>query len=482
MKKVIHTILIGVVIGVLSIQGYVTLARRWYTPKKVWVTTTGYLNLGNIVSVYGLSPLDTLALTAGTATGMFIGSADAGGEVAILGSDSGTYINGTIEINGCNNLSFYKIKAHDVSGRWFFLENSRDNMKIANCRIDRSNDYQVYLHSGTAYDGTGTYRFDEVTLVNDTFRGCGNANTISTGGAVTKSLYIGYCVFDSTYGANSTGISITDIAFDPIIEYCTFTHINKGGTAHNAVIYACVSHGKIRYCYCHDRQGDFCRLRAYWGDSSALGSLPDTSDLYGNRDDGADKYAFCEVQHRIGSGGGAQDTTTNTDLPNIRTGVFRIMNNTSLHLRDGGYVGWNNSSGGGGSMFDVYDWRRKVIIMNNYAGWLYMDSIPDPDHPPGAYTFNPMYHDGGGSKPVGQPVFGDTVNNVYIVRVSNMGFADSLQMTIKSSSPARARGTSAYSYVFQTDYLGARFGNSWPVGAHQYRVDHLKRRRKTVFK
>lgn len=454
------------ILYIIIFVGFIgAMPKRPYYAAKVWVTTTGYLNLGDIETVYGLVGGDTLALTAGTATGMFLQNVNPTGQIVVLGSDSGTYINGTIEVNSSNSLYFLKIKAHDVTGRWFFLEESKDNITIEKCRIDRSNDYQIYMHSATPYNGTLSTSFDNILIANDTFRGCGNANTISTGGAVTTNLWIHDCWVDSTYGVTSTGFSFTDNIINGLIENNKFTNINLGGTSHNSVIYW-QGWGTIRNNLSNNRQGDFIRCRPYTVDSSATNPLPDTTYVYNNRDCSARKYAFIEMQHKVG------DTTTNTNLPNTRTGILLCLNNTCLNTRTADYTPFLDASGGGAGLADVYDWFRPPIFKNNVCGRAYLDSVPDPYNPPARFTFNYMFHSGGGSKPPAAPVFGDTSNNIYMQVLSNLsanwGGIDSLTMNLVANSPAKSYGTSAYLYKVPTGYRGNSRSPFVDAGADQF--------------
>ncbi len=276
------------------------MPKRPYYAAKIWVTTTGYLNLGDIETVYGLVGGDTLALTAGTATGMF-----------------------------------------------------------EKCRIDRSNDYQIYMHTATPYNGTLSTSFDNILIVNDTFRGCGNANTISTGGAVTTNLWIHNCWVDSTYGATSTGFSFTDNVINGLIENNKFTNTNLGGTSHNALIYW-QGWGTIRNNLSNNRQGDFIRCRPYWVDSSATNPTPDTTYVYNNRDCSARKYAFIEMQHKVG------DTTTNTGLPNTRTGILLCLNNTCLNTRTADYTPFIDASGGGAGLVSAANLQKQPLRTRLY--------------------------------------------------------------------------------------------------------------------
>ncbi len=446
--------------------------------KTVWVGTgSGYLNLGNIQTSLSLVPGDIVKIKSGIYDGCFIQNSRFSDSVWVRGGDSGVVFTGTFESQNCKNIVYHNfvIRLNFAGGtRGFVFEANADTCTLRNVKIERCADYGIYLHDGTGYTSTSLdHRFDNISLIDDTIRAIGNANGISTGGAVTKNLVIRRIVMDSTYGATSSGISITDLSFNILVENCKFTHINLNGVSHNAVMYIEASGGHIRGNYCFDRQGNFCRARAYWGDSSASRPKPDTLWVVNNFDDSARKYAFVEIQHRFNSCncGSAQDTTTNTDLPNIRTGQIVVMNNTVLRGNTSDYFPWVNASGGGSGLVDVYDWIRcPPIIKNNLVARQYMDSIPDPDHINPAFTFNPMFHSGGGSKPSGSPVFGDTSNNIYLHKIVSVGFADSLLGTLTSSSPAKDAGTGAYSYAFNTDISGISRpqGSGWDVGAVEY--------------
>lgn len=454
--KYLYTILI-----LISFIGAIPKSKT-FVPQTIWVGSgSGYLNLGNIQTTYSMVAGDTMRVKAGSYDGFFMNNSRFSDSVYFLGGDSGVYFNGTMEVNNCKSIVFANLKGRDLSsGRWFDFEVNCDSITVRNCRIDRTVDYQVYLH------GTGGNTFDDFIFKSDTFRGCGNANTLSTNGAKTKNIYIGYCWVDSTYGVTSSGFSFTDNIVNGMIENCKFTDINLGGTSHNAVVYW-QGEGTIRNNLCLNRQGDFVRCRPYWVDSSASNPTPDTTYVYNNRDCGARKYAFIEMQHKVG------DTTTNTDLPNTRTGILLCFNNTCLNTRTADYTPFGNSTGGGAGLADVYDWFRPPIFKNNICARAYIDSIPDPNSPPPAYTFNPMFHNGGGTKPVGQPVFGDTSNNIYKnplpdINTSWSG-ADSLIMNLVNTSPARGYGTNTLLYKDPLGYRGnPRKPNSVDAGADQF--------------
>jgi hypothetical protein len=344
-----------------------------------------------------------------------------------------------------------------------------DSCNFQDCNFYKVTDYVWYI-DGTdgSYDGTSATRFNNVNFFYDTVRSVGPAvNVLSTNGSRSVTAYctVRNCWFDSTYGTPSSCLSFTANCIGDTIDRNKFTNINLSGTDHNSVIYF-QGWGVISNNLCNNRQGDFVRDRPYTVDSSATNQLPDTTYVYNNRDCSARKYAFIEMQHKVG------DTSTNTNLPNTRTGILLCVNNTCLNTRTADYTPFINSSGGGAGLADVYDWFRPPIFKNNICGRAYLDSVPDPYNPPARFTFNYMFHSGGGSKPVGQPVFGDTSNNLYVNPLPNLsanwGSNDSLVMNIVSNSPAKSYGTTAYLYLVPTGYRGNTRRPVVDAGADQF--------------
>lgn len=455
--KYFYTILI-----LVGFIGAIPVSKSYWVPKTVWVQTVGFLSLNNIQTSFSLVPGDTVRFTAGTADGFYIENSRFADSVFLIGSDSGTIFTGTGEFKNCKSIVVQKLRWRDFSGRGLYLNGNCDSFTVRNCRWDRGVDYFVQMFE------SGGNRFDNIQFISDTFRGCGGSNVINTQGAKTKNFSSHNCIFDSTYGAPGSPaccISLTDVADKYLIYQNSYTHINKGCTDHTSVNYL-AGNGRFYNNYCFDRQGNFVRFRSYTIDSSASHPTIDTTYCYNNRDVRAIKYASFELQ-QFGF-----DTTTNTNLPNIRTGYFIGLNNTTLNGRTADYTPWGNSTGGGSGQFDVYTIFRGCRNANNACGRCYIDSIPNPLSPNPLFTFNRQFHDGGGTRPPGVGKFGDTSNNQYFEVAANLSpnwtAADTLVMNITANAFVRGKGTAAFSYLFTTGYKGNPMGASWPEGADQF--------------
>lgn len=424
---------------------------KTFVPQTIWITLNGgFQNLGNIQTTYSMVPGDTMRFTQGVATGMFIQNSRFTDSVYLIGSDSGSYFNSTVEINNCKSFVIINFKGHDLSsGRWLDFEANCDSMTIRNCRCDRTVDYMIQLHASSLTN------FDNFIIKNDTFRGCGFANVINTSAAKMRNLQVFYNVFDSTYsasGAPAACISITDPTSNYDIHHNSYTNINLGGVDHTSVNYLAGS-GKFHDNYCFNRQGDFVRFRPYWVDSSATNNTRAVTYCYNNRDVSAVKYASFELQQF------STDTNTNTTVPNVKTGLFVAFCNTSLNGRTKDYSPWTNAGGGGSGQWDIYTMYQNDSIYNNICARMYIDSVPNPNSPPPAFTFNYMFHDGGGSRSAWyQGRFGDTARNLYVQVAGNLSAnwsgADSLVMNLVNTSPARGYGSNRGFYINSTGYRG----------------------------
>lgn len=437
-----------------------------FTNQHVYVGSgSGFLTLNNIQTAYSLVPGDTLSIVAGTYDGFYVENSRFTDSVYFFGSDSGTTISGTGEFKNCKSLVVAKLRWLNVSGRAMNLNTNCDSFTIRNCSFIRGVDYFIHLN-----DVSGN-SFDNFQIINDSFHACGFANCINTAGAKTKNLLIRNCSFDSTYGGPggpAACISITDMAQNYAIYQNRYVNINLSCTDHTSVNFL-VGWGAFHDNYCFNRQGDFVRFRPYWTDSSATKPHPDTTSCYNNRCVSAVKYADYELQQF------AADTTTNTSVPNVRSGAFIGTNNTSLNGRTNDYTPFTNSSGGGSGQWDIYTYYRNAIqIKNNACARMYIDSVPNPLSPPPAYTFNYMLHDGGGTRPSGMPRFGDTLNNIYYQVAAqlspNWGGNDSLNMVLVSGSVARGASSNQFSYLFNTGFRGNARGQFWDAGADQFNV------------
>lgn len=454
--KYIYTILI--LVGFIG-----AMTPRPWVPKTIWINTTGYLNLGNIQTTYSMVPGDTMRFTYGTADGFYIENSRFTDSIFLIGSDSGTIFTGTGEFKNCKSFVVQKLRWRDFSGRGMYLNGNCDSFTVRNCRWDRGIDYFIQMFE------SGGNRFDNLQFISDTFRGCGGSNVINTQGAKSKNMTVHDCIFDSTYGAPGSPaccVSLTDVADKYMIYNNRYTIINKGCTDHTSVNYL-AGNGKFFNNYCFNRQGNFARFRSYWIDSSASHPTMDTTYCFNNRDVQASKYASFELQ-QFGF-----DTTTNTDLPNIRTGYFIGVNNTTLNGRTANYTPWGNATGGGSGQWDVYTVFRMDQIKNNACGRAYIDSIPNPLAPNVLFTFNRQFHDGGGTRPAGfTGKFGDTSNNQYFEVAANLSpnwtGADTLVMNIVSGAFVRGKGTNAYRYLFNTGYRGNIINGAWPEGADEF--------------
>jgi poly(3-hydroxybutyrate) depolymerase len=416
--------------------------------KVVWTSTPG-----------SLVPCDTLKIKSGTYNYLYIANSRFDGDVYVLPSDSGVLFTGGWTISNVKNIVFRDFKFKDIGGRALSIQNNTDSCVFERFNMHNIGDYCINIDgSAAAYDGTAATRFDDLQFIDDSISKAGPANVFTHINAVTKNLVIRRAVIDSTTGSGSC-IAFTDKSINVLIEDSKFTNINIGGTQHNSVMFIKGS-GTIRRNYGFSIYGDFIRARPLTFDSTAGHSTPDSLWIYNNRMVSSDKYAFAEMQQGLG------DTTTNTSLPNTRTGVGIFLNNTAGNLRSRDYWGGVNN-GGGGAMFDVYDWVRTPIFKNNLGFRTYLDSVPDPANPPSQYNFDYMFHNGGGVKPAGQPVFGDTSNNLYRHIAAQLGINDTLTMKIADSSIARHAGTNIYSYKFNTDFEGETRGSSWDIGADQ---------------
>lgn len=458
-------ILASVILIVIMFTGMLP-AKKGFVPQTIWIVLNGgFQNLGNIQTTYSMVPGDSLRFTAGTATGWFIQNSRFADSVYIKGSDSGSYFNGNCETNNCKSLVIINIKGHDLGNgtRWMDFEANCDSITVRNCRIDRSVDYQVQLHASSLTN------FDNFIFVNDTFRGCGFANVINTSAAKMRNLQVYNCIFDSTYsasGAPAACISITDPAPNYSIHDNRYTHINLGGVDHTSVNYLAGS-GSFYNNYCFDRQGDFVRFRPYWVDSSASSPTRTVTYCYNNRDVSARKYATFELQQF------STDTNTNTTVPNVKTGKFVGFNNTSGNGRTADYTPWTNAGGGGSGMWDIYTMYQNDTLYNNIGFRYYIDSVPNPNNPPPAFTFNYMFHDGGGSRPAWYTGrFGDTSNNLYfnvpVTLSANWGGNDSLIMNLVNTSPARGYATARSFYLSSTGYRGNSRRPNPDAGADQF--------------
>lgn len=425
-------------------------------------TGAGSLNLANMAATYGIVGGDIVIINKGTYADLTVTNSRFSSEVFFTASDSGVTFTATCTITNVKNIRFDHFRIFPGSGRGLNLTTS-DTTFFQNCYWYGKTDYQVHF-DGTAgsYDGTAATRFDSIVFINDTFRACGFAVVMQLNGgrAVQSGLVIRDCWFDSTYtsaGFPSTCLSLNKSNINTQIYNCRFTNINLNGTDHNAVIYI-QGWGKIYNNYCFNRQGNFVRARAYTIDSSASNPFPDTLFMFNLRDVSVVKYATTEHQQFVA------DTTTNTNLPNVRTGVFVLLNSTTLNGRTNDYFPFQNTTGGGSGIYDGYTWFRPPIIQNCLGARQYMDSIPNPASPNPLWTFNYMLHDGGGFHPVGMPTFGDTAHIVYRQTVDSIGIRDSLVMNIDLNSPARGNATSQYSYLFNFDWK-LLFRRIWDAGA-----------------
>lgn len=424
----------------------------------------GFLNLGNIQTSLTLSAGDIVWVkwSATAYTGMFIQNSRFTDSVYVMCSDSGVVFTGTVQVQNCKSIVFSRFVidlAFAASQRGFNFDTNSDSCTLRNSRIQRCADYGIVMFSTVTYDGTNS--FDNMSFIDDTVRAIGNANAITTAGGtnnngpVLKNPLFRRVWIDSTYGSTgSNGIQLSNRAYNLLIENCKFTHTNLGATAHNSLMYF-QGFGIIRNIYSLDRQGDLIRARPYWLDSSASHSTTDTSWVYNIIDVGARKYATYEVQHL------PADTTTNTNLPNVRTGIMIVCYISTFNTRTSDYFSFSPSTGGGAGTNDIYQYYRFRPVMRNCLNVnAYLDTIAHC--PCGDYTFNYMAHDGGGSKPSGFGAMGDTTGNKYSQSFVTMGIPDSLTARLILGSPAIDAGNDQYLYKITTDF----YGNPRKVGAH----------------
>lgn len=417
----------------------------------------GFLNAANIQTAYGMVAGDTLwVLKSATAyTGMFIQNSRFTDSVYVICSDSGVVFTGTVQIQNCKSIVFSRFfidLAFAGGQRGFNFDTNCDSCTLRNSRIQRCADYGIVMFSTTTTGLNGS-SFDNMSFIDDTVRAIGNANAITTNGGVsTNGPVLKNPVFrriwlDSTYGTTANGIHMGNVTYNGLVEYSKFTNTNLGGTAHNALIYF-QGYATIRNIYSLNRQGDLIRARPYWLDSSASHPTTDTSWAYNIIDVSARKYATYEIQHL------PADTTTNTNLPNVRCGTMIVCYVSTFNTRTSDYFSFSPSTGGGAGTNDIYQYYRFRQYMKDCIDInAYLDTIANCPCP--GYTFNYMAHDGGGAKPSGFGAMGDTTGNMYSQSFVTLGVPDSLTARLAAGSPAIDAGTDTYLYKVTTDFYGA---------------------------
>lgn len=430
----------------------------------VWIGSTGggAIVVDNLMSTYGVASGDTIRIKTGVYTYLSFSNTNVTSPyLYILASDSGVTFTvccgGESDITACNGLWIEGIKWLRGAFRGLNVHNACNNIYFKRDSMRAITDYGFFF-DGLTYNGTTATMNVGIKFDHCDFDSMINGHLIISNNA-TQYFTIHDITADSTIASAgpADAIHLSTIADSVDIHDIRFTHTIMIDSSHNGVLYV-QGNGRIYNIYSADREGDLCRCYAYYDKRLNVTGVVDTLFCYNWRDVGSRKYATIEWQHLPG------DTSTN-----IKAAVLWCANFTSGNLRTKGYTPFTNAEGGGGSVVDVYTTYNNAVFINLLGYRLYIDSIPNPSSPNPLYTFNYIFHDGGGTRPSGVGRFGDTSHTMYRQTADSVGIRDTLTMNLDFTSIAKNQGTTPSPLVFNTDYRGTirPFFNVWDIGAFE---------------
>ncbi len=435
-----RTIIIILLIG-LAISASATKVTTGTPGTDIVITST---------TVAGLSDGDTLQINAGRYTGFSMTGVHKA--IKIIGTGVTVDFNGSsawATITTCSLFSLYDIYFYHGNYRGLELAGNVDSCLIK-VSFRNFRDY-VLLTTGLTYAGTAATRNNalDIQITSDSSSG---APVMHFNNRLWNS-YIQNGTIDSVFGNTQTieftgGGATTSVGGGVIVRNITFTHCNKGGTNHNCLVYA-AGEWEVYNITALDYQGDAVRLRPYTMDSSASHGIH-TSVAYNIWGYGSDKYSICEIQHLPG------DTTTNTNLPNIRTGYIWFFNCSGGRLRDGLISPQFEFTKGGCLMTLENSYRSVGNLIYNLA---VVFPRTDADQSTVTSTMTAVINDA-----AGVISHYDTAGLRFYKTWSASGFTDSTTGAISSTSPLVNAGTPVSGYGLDAFGRTRPQGSSWDIG------------------